>query len=85
MSNLIKSTLIGLIRIYQLVISPLLGPSCRYSPTCSSYAHTAISRFGAIKGVFFTIKRLTKCHPFSAGGLDPVPPKQHSHAEGERF
>ncbi|MBA01642.1 MAG: membrane protein insertion efficiency factor YidD [Chloroflexi bacterium] len=79
-----KSTLIGLIRIYQLAVSPLLGPSCRYSPTCSSYAHTAINRFGAIKGIFFTTRRLLRCHPFSAGGLDPVPTKQHRHPEGGR-
>jgi len=80
-----KTTLIWLIRTYQFAISPLLGPSCRYSPTCSSYARTAIIRFGAIKGVFFTIKRLLRCHPFSTGGLDPVPLNQHKYTKSEQL
>ena len=65
-----------LIKIYQLVISPWLGPKCRYTPTCSHYAIEAIERFGAVKGGWLTTKRLLKCHPLHPGGEDPVPQKQ---------
>ncbi|MBG93280.1 MAG: membrane protein insertion efficiency factor YidD [Chloroflexi bacterium] len=84
LSKSIKSTLLGLIRTYQFAISPLLGPSCKYSPTCSAYAHTAIIRFGVTKGSVFTIKRLLKCHPFATGGLDPVPSKKTEYRGFDR-
>ncbi|MDR5898279.1 membrane protein insertion efficiency factor YidD [Halomonas vilamensis] len=65
--------LVGLIRGYQLVISPLLGPRCRFWPSCSSYTIEAIQVHGPSKGTWMAIKRIIKCHPGSDGGLDPVP------------
>lgn len=62
-----------LIRGYQLFISPLTPPSCRYTPTCSSYALTSIERYGLIKGGWMALKRIGRCHPWSPGGHDPVP------------
>ena len=59
---------------YQRLISPLLGPNCRFNPTCSSYAIEAINRFGAIKGSWLASKRILRCHPLNEGGEDPVPP-----------
>jgi putative membrane protein insertion efficiency factor len=69
-----------LIRGYQLAISPLLGPSCRFYPSCSHYAIEAIETHGAVRGSWLTIKRISRCHPWHEGGFDPVPgcPK-HSH------
>ena len=61
------------IRGYQLLISPLLGNNCRFHPTCSCYAHQAIERFGFFKGVWLSLRRISKCHPFHEGGYDPVP------------
>lgn len=69
----VKKLLIGLIRLYQKYISPLTPPSCRFYPTCSSYGIEAIQKYGAIRGTFMTIKRISKCHPFHEGGYDPVP------------
>lgn len=68
--------MIGLIRFYQVAISPLKPPSCRFYPTCSQYGLEAIKRFGPIKGGYLTIKRLLKCHPFHPGGFDYVPEKK---------
>ena len=62
-----------LIRAYQLVLSPILGPACRFSPSCSEYAYQAITRYGPVKGSVLTLKRLFRCHPFHPGGYDPVP------------
>lgn len=62
-----------MIRIYQKVISPLKPPTCRFYPTCSQYGKVAITRFGALRGGWLTIKRIGKCHPFHPGGFDPVP------------
>ncbi|GGJ76153.1 hypothetical protein GGR02_002933 [Anoxybacillus voinovskiensis] len=70
-----KQLLMALIRFYQLAISPLKPPTCRFYPTCSHYGLEAIRRFGAIKGGWLTIKRIVKCHPFHPGGFDPVPDK----------
>lgn len=61
------------IRFYQKTISPLLGPHCRYTPTCSQYTIEAIQRFGVIKGFWMGIKRIARCHPMAEGGHDPVP------------
>ncbi len=68
-----SSILIKIIIFYQQNISPLKPASCRFYPTCSNYAIKAIQRYGCIRGVFLTLKRLLKCHPFHAGGYDPVP------------
>jgi uncharacterized protein len=62
-----------LIRGYQLGLSPLLPPSCRFTPSCSQYALEAVSRHGAIKGAWLAARRLARCHPFHPGGFDPVP------------
>jgi putative membrane protein insertion efficiency factor len=61
------------IRGYQLIVSPLLPPSCRFSPSCSQYALEAIGRHGALKGSWLAARRLARCHPFHPGGIDPVP------------
>ena len=66
-----------LVRGYQRVLSPLLGPHCRFHPTCSHYAITAIERFGAVKGAWLASKRILKCHPLHKGGDDPVPDKHN--------
>jgi len=63
----------ALIRIYQWTVSPLLGPTCRFHPSCSNYALEAIHRFGVLRGSWLTLKRLGRCHPWHPGGLDPVP------------
>ncbi len=64
--------LVGLIRIYQTVVSPVLPPSCRYTPTCSNYAREAIVRYGARRGGWMAFRRILRCHPFHPGGYDPV-------------
>ncbi|HOA37531.1 MAG TPA: membrane protein insertion efficiency factor YidD [Flavihumibacter sp.] len=64
---------IALIRIYQWGISPLLGPKCRYTPTCSHYALEALRRHGVFKGSWLAIKRISRCHPWGGSGHDPVP------------
>jgi putative membrane protein insertion efficiency factor len=68
-----RQLLAGLVRGYQLVISPLLPPSCRFMPSCSQYALEAIVRHGAVKGTWLAARRLVRCHPFHPGGFDPVP------------
>jgi putative membrane protein insertion efficiency factor len=70
-----------LIRGYQLAISPLFGPRCRFYPSCSHYAMEAIETHGALLGTWLTIKRISRCHPFHEGGFDPVPDRclKHSH------
>ena len=70
--NLIKTFMISLIRFYQLCISPLLGSNCRYYPTCSQYAIEAIGKKGIIRGSWMAVKRICRCHPWHAGGYDPV-------------
>lgn len=64
--------LLLLIRFYQLFISPLKQPTCRFSPTCSHYAIQAVEKYGIFKGCLMSVKRLLKCHPFNPGGYDPV-------------
>ena len=62
-----------LIKLYQWIISPILGPKCRYTPTCSNYALQAIKKYGPLKGVWLGIKRISRCHPWGGHGYDPVP------------
>jgi putative membrane protein insertion efficiency factor len=68
-----KKIFLYLIRFYQVWISPLSPPSCRYIPTCSEYAMIAVARYGAAKGGWMAVKRILRCHPFHKGGYDPVP------------
>jgi putative membrane protein insertion efficiency factor len=81
MGSLAKVVAKGLIRGYQLVLSPLLGlfgTCCRFGPSCSEYAMEAVDRFGAGKGSWLAIKRLSRCHPWGGSGFDPVPTKDQS-------
>jgi len=68
-----KLILILFVRAYQVAISPLLPASCRYHPTCSHYAIEALEKHGALRGGWLAVKRIARCHPFRAGGFDPVP------------
>lgn len=70
---MLKKAFLAFIRFYQVVISPIKPPTCRFYPTCSHYGFEAVQRFGAIKGGWLTLKRILKCHPFHPGGIDPVP------------
>lgn len=72
---LIDRLLIALLRGYKRWLSPLLGPRCRFVPTCSEYAMDAIAVHGALRGCWLALKRLGRCHPLHPGGLDPVPPR----------
>ncbi|MBR6842605.1 MAG: membrane protein insertion efficiency factor YidD [Prevotella sp.] len=72
-SRIISKLLVMPIRIYQLCISPLLGPSCRFTPTCSEYARQAILKHGPIKGLGLAIWRILRCNPWGGSGYDPVP------------
>jgi uncharacterized protein len=79
---MLKYPALKLLRAYQLLISPMLGQNCRFSPSCSNYAMQAIERFGFFKGSWLSARRLLRCHPFHPGGHDPIPEKhcsQHSH------
>ncbi|MEN8757043.1 MAG: membrane protein insertion efficiency factor YidD [Desulfobacterales bacterium] len=68
-----KFIVLALIRGYQLIVSPVLGPACRFYPSCSQYASLAINRYGVVKGSYLAFRRLLRCHPFHPGGFDPVP------------
>jgi putative membrane protein insertion efficiency factor len=74
--RLIKLIFIGLIKFYQIVISPILPNSCRYYPTCSNYAIEALKIHGLLKGSWLAIKRILRCNPWGGSGYDPVPPKK---------
>ena len=73
MSKLINFIFILPIKMYQILLSPLIGPSCRFNPTCSHYAIQAITKYGALKGLYLALKRIIRCHPWSESGNDPVP------------
>lgn len=68
-----KTLLLALLRAYQYLLSPWIGGSCRYWPTCSEYSREAIETHGAARGTYMTVARLARCHPYGAGGVDPVP------------
>jgi len=68
-----KKVMLLFIRFYQKAISPILGSSCRFTPTCSHYGYEAIEKHGALKGSWLAIKRIGRCHPLTPGGYDPVP------------
>jgi putative membrane protein insertion efficiency factor len=88
---ILKKLLLSVITFYRRYISPFFLPSCRFQPTCSQYAYSAIDRFGAIAGGYLALKRILRCHPFHQGGYDPVPSslenmseknkKSHHHSE----
>ena len=75
-----RKLLMWIIRGYQLGVSPLLGPRCRFYPSCSCYAQTAIERYGVLRGGWLGLRRLLRCHPFREGGYDPVPDNTVTHA-----
>jgi putative membrane protein insertion efficiency factor len=81
----VNKLLIAFIRVYQYTLSPLLGPRCRYYPSCSNYAVDALREHGALRGLGLATWRLLRCNPFSNGGYDPVPPRhrgcEHEHCE----
>jgi putative membrane protein insertion efficiency factor len=92
--GIIARALLFLLRAYQAMLSPLMPSACKFYPTCSQYAHDAVARFGARRGAWLALKRLSRCRPFHAGGFDPVPDadghacagekheeKQHAHTE----
>jgi putative membrane protein insertion efficiency factor len=70
---LLSAVFIGLIKLYQFLLSPILGASCRFTPTCSHYGLQAIQKYGPFKGGWLTLKRIGRCHPWGAHGHDPVP------------
>jgi len=80
----VAACLIAPIRFYQLVISPWTGHACRFTPTCSAYAIAAIERHGALRGLWLAVCRIGRCHPWSAGGVDPVPPVCSHHRPSRR-
>jgi len=71
--QLLAIPLIVLIKIYQMLVSPLFPPTCRFSPTCSHYTLEALKKYGILKGVWLGIRRLIRCHPWGGSGYDPVP------------
>jgi putative membrane protein insertion efficiency factor len=77
----VKYPLMALIRLYQWTVSPLLGPTCRFYPSCSRYAYEAIATHGAVKGCYLAARRLLRCHPWNPGGIDPVPPRGGSRRD----
>lgn len=71
--NILSRIFIALIKVYQILLSPIFGQQCRFYPTCSHYSIEAITKHGAIVGTYYTIRRLLKCHPWHTGGHDPIP------------
>jgi putative membrane protein insertion efficiency factor len=78
-----KQLLIGLLRAYRATISPLYGQVCRYHPSCSAYALEAVGRHGAMRGTVLSVRRLGRCHPWAAGGYDPVPAPNATPRQGQ--
>ena len=80
MSALLSTLLLGLLRGYQLLLSPLIGPACRFAPSCSEYAREAIALHGPARGSWLALRRLSRCHPLGGAGFDPVPEPSHRPA-----
>jgi putative membrane protein insertion efficiency factor len=74
-----RRLLIFFIACYKTCLSPFMGNNCRFYPSCSSYAQEAIATHGATKGSYLAVRRITRCHPWHEGGVDPVPPHSHTH------
>ena len=79
----LRALLIGFLRLYRLAISPLYGQVCRYHPSCSAYALTAVETHGSIRGTWLAARRLTRCHPWADGGYDPVPGTEVVYEDAE--
>ncbi|MFK7885525.1 MAG: membrane protein insertion efficiency factor YidD [Gammaproteobacteria bacterium] len=77
-----RTLILSLIRFYQVAISPMFGPHCRYYPTCSSYAQQAVTEYGALRGGWMALKRLGRCHPWCEGGIDDVPARPNPADKG---
>ena len=75
LNKIISNHIIMIIKFYQFFISPILGQNCRYLPTCSEYSIQSIKKFGIFKGIFLSLRRISKCHPWGNHGYDPVPNK----------
>ena len=75
--TLVSRVMLRAIELYQRLISPALPPSCRFSPSCSEYTYQAIETYGAVRGMWLGLSRLSRCHPFNPGGYDPVPQAAH--------
>ena len=71
LNRMVSASLIGVIRVYQVTVSPLLGPACRFEPSCSRYMIEAIKMYGPIKGIGRGLRRVSRCHPWNPGGYDP--------------
>ena len=84
LSSVVSKVLTGLIRTYQIAFSPFLGSNCRYHPTCSAYAISAVERHGPFLGSILAVKRICRCHPWADGGYDPVPEKYNALKDNER-
>ncbi len=79
MNAFICKLIIAFIKVYRFVVSPWLGNHCRFHPTCSSYAIDALQQHGAVRGGWLAVKRISSCHPWHQGGMDPVPGKSDLH------
>lgn len=78
----LRYLLIGLLRVYRALISPLYGQVCRFHPSCSAYALEAVRERGSVVGTWLALRRLVRCHPWAAGGYDPVPPRSSRRRAG---
>jgi hypothetical protein len=80
----VKLVLVALLRLYRFAISPLYGDVCRYYPTCSAYALESVQVHGAVRGSWLSVRRLARCHPWAAGGIDEVPPARPARHDTAR-
>lgn len=80
-----RNLCVAILRVYRAVISPLYGDVCRYYPSCSSYAMQSIQHYGVVRGGWMGVRRIVRCHPWAAGGIDEVPAKRHEHTHVTNF